>query len=236
MLRMLVLLCLFWGVEEAPAQTVTVPKTLAVTPGRLAPLEIRSDGAQTRYWSEGDAFDTLREYDPDPKVIRLRVLCPVEGTYRLCAICTKGDQLSDVACCTITAGTPAPGPGPSPGPSPGPDPFSEAASPIRVLVVLETADAGKLPKEQSAALLSTDVRSYLNSHCVLEADGKTHAWRIWDKDVNPSQEAVYWQKAFARPRKSLPWLVVSNGRQWSEGALPKDKDALLTLLRKYGGQ
>lgn len=217
------------------AQAVSMPKTLTVPVQRFATVPIQSDGKQTRWLMTGDGADAIREYDPDPQRIALKVFCSKEGVYTLYAWTCKGDVLSEVATCVITAGEPTPGPTPDPGPNPGPDPFGSTAGGLKVLVVLETADAGKLPKEQLTALQSQDTLGYLNSHCATDADGKTRCWRIWDKDVNPANEATMWQKAFARPRKSLPWVIVSNGRAWTEQSLPKDKDALLALLKKYGG-
>jgi hypothetical protein len=65
------------------------------------------------------------------------------------------------------------------------------------------------------------------------ADGKTREWRIWDKDVDPSQESAVWQAAMKRPRASVPWLLVSNGKTGYEGPLPGTADDLLALLKKY---
>jgi hypothetical protein len=105
-----------------------------------------------------------------------------------------------------------------------------------VLIVLETADLSKLPPAQALALTSQDVRAYLNTKCVAGADGKTKEWRVWDKDTIADAETPLWQAAFKRAAgKTLPWIIVSNGKTGTEEALPKDAASLLALLKKYGG-
>ncbi len=224
----------------APAvPTVTLPKEVKVAVGRMASVPITSTGKDTKWTADAD-LDIFREYDPNPAVIRLRLIAYKEGTFRLVAWTCAGDVLSEPAVCTIQVGEvpPGPGPGPDPGPGPGPDPFGTrgGAGGLKVLILLETADLSKLPKDQVLALTAADIRGYLNAKCVPDADGKTKAWRIWDKDVDPANESAMWQKVTKRPHPTLPWIVVSNGKTWYEGALPASKDAVLTLLQKYGGQ
>jgi hypothetical protein len=123
-----------------------------------------------------------------------------------------------------------PGPTP-PGPTPGPAPIPEAG--LRVLIVYESSELSKLPPAQANVLYAKSVRDFLNASCAVGADGKTREWRIWDKDVDPGQESAVWQAAMKRPRASVPWLLVSNGRTGYEGPLPATADDLLTLLKKY---
>lgn len=116
---------------------------------------------------------------------------------------------------------------------PTPDPIGPIIGKgLRVLIVEETAQRSKLPPEQVAELTSADVRDYLNAKCANEASG-AKAWRIFDKDTDTSNEAKFWKDAMARNRDGLPWLIISNGRKGYEGALPKDCDSLLELLKKY---
>jgi hypothetical protein len=123
-----------------------------------------------------------------------------------------------------------PGPTP-PGPTPGPAPIPEAG--LRVLIVYESSELSKLPPAQANVLYARSVRDFLNASCAVGADGKTREWRIWDKDVDPSQESAVWQAAMKRPRASVPWLLVSNGKTGYEGPLPGTADDLLALLKKY---
>jgi hypothetical protein len=129
-------------------------------------------------------------------------------------------------------------PGPGPGPGPGPDPFgggTTAAPAFRCLIVYESADLSKLPPAQLTAITSAAVRDYLNAHCVAGPDGKTKEWRVWDQNVNTANESPMWQKVMARSRASVPWIVIGNGTSGYEGPLPQTTDAVLALLRKYGG-
>lgn len=119
-----------------------------------------------------------------------------------------------------------------------PDPVDPAPIPVdgfRVLFVVETSDASKLPKEQLAILTSGEVRGYLNSKCVSGPDGVTKEWRQWDQNVKTDGESKLWQDAMKRNRASLPWIVISDGKTGFEGPLPATIQATLALLRKFGG-
>ncbi len=107
---------------------------------------------------------------------------------------------------------------------------------MRVLIVYESADLNKLPKEQLDTLYAAKVRGYLDTHCAKGPDGKTPEWRIWDQNVPTGAEAKVWQDAMARKRDKVPWLIVSNGKEGFEGPLPPNTDAMLRTLQTYGGQ
>lgn len=120
---------------------------------------------------------------------------------------------------------------PEPGPVPIPDPG------FRVLMVYESAEESKLSDGQRQAIRGLEVRKYLDSHCVKGADGKTPERRIYDKDVNLTQETKLWQDAMKRPRTSLPWLIVTDGKTGGyEGPLPPDIPTTWNILKKYGGE
>lgn len=103
------------------AQTVKVPEKVETQVGRLAAITIESDGKETQWVvvpsGEVDAF---REYDPDPKIMRVRVISYRNGSYTLVAWTAKGDKPSRPATCVIQVG-PAPVPVPPTPPTP-PDP------------------------------------------------------------------------------------------------------------------
>lgn len=134
---------------------------------------------------------------------------------------------------------PDPGPGPvppDPGPGPTPDPAPIPVQGFRVLIVYESADltdSAKMPATQVNALTSKTLHEYLDSKCV--AGPKVKEWRIWDKDENGANEAKHWQDAMKRPRKSLPWIIISDGKTGYEGPLPVDAQKIVDLLKKYGG-
>lgn len=173
------------------------------------------------------------------------IVCGPRGRYRLFAYGAKGNTPTKRGECLVVIGDAPPGPNP-PGPQPpGPTPPTPPTPPqppapipadgFRVLMIVETAEMGKLPAAQQAALYSATVRKYLNDHCVMGPDGKTPERRMWDYDTDVSGESKVWQDAMARkPEKSkLPWIIVSNGKTGYEGPLPANADAFLELLKKY---
>ena len=151
------------------------------------------------------------------------------------ALVLDGDEV------TVTIGTPTPPvpPGPTPPTPPGPQPPTPAPdnpAPIpgdglRVLVVFETADVARLPVAQAAILYSKTARDFLEANCVAGPDGRTKEYRIYDRDV--VGDSQLWQAAMKRPRSSVPWLVVSNGRAGYEGPLPATVADFIELVGKY---
>ncbi len=115
---------------------------------------------------------------------------------------------------------------PSP-PTPSDAPIKEPG--FRVLISYDSALG--VPDMVNAKV----VRDYLFKNCVRSADGKTVEYRIWDITVPITNAPKLWQDAFARPKKSIPWILISNGKTGYEGLLPTTTEELLTLLKKYGG-
>src|SRR6266581_4727241 len=97
----------------ASAQSVKLPDAVTVAPGRLAAVAVEFDGDDVR-WRVSSDLDAFREYDPDPRKIRLRLIGYAPGRYELSAIACKGGKLSDFATCVITVGNPTPPPPPPP--------------------------------------------------------------------------------------------------------------------------
>lgn len=127
-------------------------------------------------------------------------------------------------------------PVPPPDPPTPVDPAPISAPGFRVLMVCETSDGTKIPPAQLSILTSTEIRSYLNRKCVVGPDGTTTEYRIWDKDVDTVNESKIWQEAMKRPRKSIPWILISDGKKGFEGPLPATIKETLDLLKKYGGE
>ncbi len=137
---------------------------------------------------------------------------------------------------------PVPPPGPDP-PKP-PTPPTPVDPPIigdgfRVLVLWESADLSKYPSAQVQAVTSAEVRDYCRRKCAKGTDaGKSPEVRVFDKDAAVHDEETFtWRRAFERAKKgtTLPWLLISNGREGYEGPLPANTAALMTLLKRYGG-
>ena len=194
-------------------------------------MAIRADTKATKVrWFSCNGGDVIPQHDNSAIFI-----ASAPGRYRVLAwVCSDGEP-SEAAQCWITVGTsPVPPPVPPVPPVPPTPPTPPAPIPLegfRVLIVYETAELGRLTGAQRAILTSTKVREYLAAKCA--KDGTQPAFRVYDKDVVP--ELPWLKDAFKRPRSSLPWIVVSDGKTGYEGVLPADVDATLELLRKYGG-
>jgi hypothetical protein len=92
----------------------------------------------------------------------------------------------------------------------------------------------KYPIETQVILAGADVREFLAVNCVSE--GGVAGFRIYDPDVALTSESPTWQKAMARPRSQIPWVVISNGTTGYEGPLPKTPTEFLDLCRRYVGK
>lgn len=150
-----------------------------------------------------------------------------------------GKTLIETARATITIGEPTPvPPGPVP---PGPTPVPPGPTPgplagMRVLMLYESGDT--LPAAQHTALTAKSIRDYLNSKCSKGPDGKTAEWRQWDFDSDASATPKAWQDLKAKGKKGPPWVIIADAATNAvafEGPLPESAEALLNLLKKYGG-
>ena len=162
----------------------------------------------------------------------------IPGTYQveLLAIVSGADgviQISEARATVVIGGITPPTPIDPPNP-PGPKPPIPLDG-FRCLIIYETAEVQKLPSAQAQVLYAKQIRDYLDAKCAIGADEKTREYRIWDKDSDVTGAATHWQDAMKRPRQSIPWILISDGKTGFEGALPADVPATLELLKKYGG-
>jgi hypothetical protein len=160
-----------------------------------------------------------------------------KGRYRLLAYTAAADEASAPAVTTVNIGdAPAPTPVP-PEPPPTPptpvDPSPFPAAGLRVLIVEETANRSTLPPAQLAILFDQRVHELLNSKCVQDTEIGRKAWNIWDADEKLEKAPKLWQDAMKRPRKSVPWIMIGNGKTGYEGPLPENVDKTLELIKKY---
>ena len=233
-LALALLACPAWG------QSVKLPEKVSGQPGDFVTVPSEADGKEVR-WVVLDAGLRLFPVNLLKDTRTAVVTSTVPGKYRLLAYTAKGDVPSEPALCLVVIeGTPPPVP-PGPVPPTPPDPPTPPPSPapipepgFRVLMVYETQD--RLTSAQKSVLMAGDVRTYLNAKCAKGADGRTPEWRLWDKDVDPKNEAPLWQAAFKRPRASYPWVLVSNGTKGYEGPLPATIADMLKLLKSLGGE
>ncbi len=216
-----------WG------QAVTLPKTVEGTVGDFIQVAAATDGKEVR-WFCPDAglsvFPTQLLKDSKTAV----VVAKANGAYRLYAYTAKGDVPSDPTFCLVVVGGPLPpGPGPGPGPiPPGPTPPIPVAG-FKAMIVYESADLAKLPPKQLDILYAKSIRDYLAAKGVPTTDGAKRAWYIVDKDVDFSGESKVWQNALARPRTTLPWIILSTDTSGYEGPLPGTVEETLALMKKY---
>lgn len=107
---------------------------------------------------------------------------------------------------------------------------------LRVLILEETADRGKLPRSQLEILSSTALVKWLDEHCV--KDG----WRKFDDDLTADDlkfASPVWQQAFtetkAQSQGNVPWIAITDGTRGESMKLPQTEAELMTILAKYGG-
>lgn len=104
---------------------------------------------------------------------------------------------------------------------------------FRILIVEESSQRRDLPASQAAIFSSAELSDYAKAKCV-SVDGVPE-FRIYDPDVVLTNESDVWRKALAIERKSLPWLIVSDGRRGFSGPLPLTLDETMAIVKRYGG-
>jgi hypothetical protein len=97
---------------------------------------------------------------------------------------------------------------------------------FNVLIVLEKKDQQTLKKEHVAIIFGEETETYIKS--------KNGGFAVLDKDNTAASLPKAWQDAMKRPRSTLPWVLISNGKTGYEGPLPTHEEEWKLLLRKYG--
>jgi hypothetical protein len=214
-----------------PAPDITVPAAVKALPGRIIEVKVETKATEIQWnlasaagdWDMIDAWGGKRMF----------FVSPTAGEYKFLVVAIVGGHLTPAQPCTITVGTPTPPVPPKP-PEPPTPPAPIPVAGLRMLVVYKLVDMGKLPAAQRDILYSTTIRDYMRQHGAKAADGTAES-RFWDESEDVSKESQLWQDAFKRPRKSLPWLIISDGKTGYEGPLPGSTDEMMGLLQKYGG-
>lgn len=147
------------------------------------------------------------------------------GTYQITVKAVKkGVTRPAIKRLDVTIGKPEP-PGPTPTPD-GQNPFGMPG--FRVMIVYESRMG--VPKSISPA-----VRNYLDTKCIKDAATGIPQRLTVDQNASFGPGTDVWQAAMKRGQKSIPWIVIGNEATGYEGPLPADENALLELLKKYGG-
>lgn len=100
------------------------------------------------------------------------------------------------------------------------------------MVVYDSTKLSTMPKDQQTVLFSTELRNWMNENCVKDANGAAE-WRIYPQVTNVTESDVVWQEAMKRPRTTVPWILISNGKTGFEGPLPGTLKDTADLLKKY---
>lgn len=125
-------------------------------------------------------------------------------------------------------------PGPDVKPDVVPEPDKPAPIPeegFRILIVYERDTFLDLPGKQQEIVDGQKFRDFVDANCVKV--GMQPEYRFYDQNVVLTAESEIWKKAMARERKTIPWIVISNGKTGTEEALPADTDAAIKLASKY---
>lgn len=235
MKRFLFLLALAW---PASAIDVKIEGPTQAAPGDLIILTAKADGAKHYSWKLANSDKTFLPVEEGKKAVFSSGLLPGQksATYIFVMAASNESELGQ-GIHKIVIGEPEPEPLPPvpPGPTPDPEPLPPAPIPdagFRVLIVYESGDMTKYPLETQVILAGADVREFLKTNCIAEKDGKP-GFRIYDADIDLGGDLEVWKKTMTRPRKEVPWVVISNGKTGFEGPLPKTPTAFLDLCKKY---
>jgi hypothetical protein len=119
------------------------------------------------------------------------------------------------------------------GQSAAPPPLGQEG--LRVLIVEDVEQRATLPVSQRIIFSDPAIREYLDQHCTKDASGNPE-YRILDHQLDMTNAPPVWRDAMKRPRKSLPWIIISAPpRGGTEGPLPANSDETLALLKRWGG-
>ena len=192
-----------------------VLKAADVTSAKAQFLWDVSDGAQVV-----EAGDTLYVWAPP-------------GTYRVQLTAVDFDTKKiERARFAFTVEGAAPTP-PTPPTPPAPTPPAPVKG-LRVLIVYDSSALSAMPPAQRTILTARSVHDWLDARCAVGPDGKTHEWRVWDKDTDPRGEAAVWGQWLARPHAAVPWVVIGGDSGVAyEGPLPGTVADTLALFGKY---
>lgn len=180
-----------------------------------------------------DPEGETREYEAK-QVFRLKRVLP--GAFELLKVpagAVERRLLSDVVPDPMPPGPTPPGPTPPEPPKPT-KPVIDIDG-VSVLLLFESADLGKLTKEQAAIPWSPRVYKYLDEVCAKHPKTAMKAWAIWDKDVDGYLDCKEFGDAQKRPRTTIPWAIISSRNGSYEGPWPADDLALVELVKKTIG-
>ncbi|HKB03897.1 MAG TPA: hypothetical protein VKD90_16870 [Gemmataceae bacterium] len=205
----------------APAAAqVRGPGEVTVPVGRLASVPVTVDADEADYLILGADCDGLREYDPDPKRLRLRVIGYSPGVAFLVVSAQKGGKLQPPTVVKVTFQ--GAGPTPPPVPPTPPDPRPPAKDGAWVVLI---ADQDRDSPAVAAVIASERFRQQLAS------------WGLKFKAYDKSSPAVR-DKGYLAHAKELPALLVldKDGRVAGAGRCPETDAGAIEAVRKAVGR
>jgi hypothetical protein len=204
------------------AGQVSGPSEITVPVGRLASLPLTVEGGQHEYAVFGADCDAMREYDPDPSKLRLRIIGYSPGQAFVVVSSRKGAKLNPLYVCTVNIGTkPPPGPPPVPPDPPGPPPKPPAT--VAAWVVMVTDQANDSP-DHAAVIASERFRKTL--------EGWGLKFKVYDKASQAAKD-----KGYDRVATVLPALLILDKDGGLIQALKcpeKDGDAAAAVAKAVG--
>jgi hypothetical protein len=218
-----------------PAPSLTLPAEVKCKAGKYVVVTATTTAKNVQWVSLDDNLQII-----DDVVLKkpnsVLITSDTEGKYRLEAFAAQGDVVLR-AVTNVVVGTPPPPAPPTPPVPPVPPTPPTPTKADGALILFDSATLGILPQPQHDILYAQSVRTFLDGHTTLDADGKTHLWRIWDAGVDVSAETDFWKALVKTPHTSLPWIVLAtkDGKVAYSGVLPANTQDTLTLLAKYTG-
>lgn len=205
------------------AAQVRGPSEITVPVGRLASVPLTIDADEADYTILGD-IDGFREYDPDPKKLKLRVIGYTNGTAYVVVSSQKGGKLQPLLTVVVKVGA---GPPIPPGPLP-PDP-PVPGDPLAVALKAAAVKDGLPPAKLADLALAFRVSATLAS--------------TWSRTAAEFQTSLAGSVKSAVPVKPpATWAVVQTALAPLEAILPSgqpdkvlsdaDRAAVKELLTK----
>lgn len=230
-MRFLSAIAVLFSCSAGFSQTVKLPDTVKVLPGRLASVKIEYDGDDVK-WIVDSKLDIFREYTPDPKQIILRLQGFERGTYQVIAVACKAGKLSDFAVCLVTVGEPTPPvpptpPGPTPPVPPTPTPFPNDPVAIRIQTAFK-ADADPVEGKVKSCLTLSAFFSAMAGH-VKDPSVKTVGDLL--SDYKAAVPAVLKPTDITGVRKQISLEVIGVAGDDADKVIdPTLRDALIKLF------
>lgn len=221
MKRFLSLIVLLTTSSICLGQNVAIEDKVVTQTGRLASVTIKSDGKFTSYVvNPSENLDIFREYDPDPTVIRLRLLSYANGTFYIVAYTTLNDKIATKTC-IVQVGEATPDPK-------KPDPPD--AQLLKNLKAVYAADSSVAKNVELHALTALYDQGAV--FVKTRQDLKTYG-QVWtafsdvSKTLGCSKKLIAVQQLIQNEMQ-LAGISMSP----ADGALPVDKDKLIPQLQR----